>query len=232
MITHDPPKSIGKPVASLVRRPDGEERVKMRPPMIPIADDIWNDAFSEAADSLAVSIVRRGGHGQKFEDVKTDVMGHVDKNAMAVWLAQKMVQRLAAIIGDELEIDLDLQVDQVETAASGTISAIYLTTGLGDAATIFNCNAAVSLTGEVETLRDRTGALRPAEWGLLFYRLVGFLDVVRTKDEDIYLSIFAEMRRSGLVREAMVRCLDQQRLKKTLFGDFPLSMDRGGRTLH
>lgn len=231
MTIRDPSKSIEKPVASLVRRPDGEERVKMRPPMIPIADDIWNDAFNEAADSLALSIVRRGGH-RKLEDVTTDVIAHVDKNAMAVWLAQKMVQRLAAIIGDELEIDLDLQVDQVETAASGTISAIYLTTGLGDAATIFNCNAAVSLTGEVETLRDRTGALRPAEWGLLFYRLVGFLDVVRTKDEDIYLSIFAEMRRSGLVREAMVRCLDQQRLKKTLFGDFPLSMDRGGRTLH
>jgi hypothetical protein len=138
-----------------------------------------------------------------------------------------MLHRLAAMIGEELEIDLDLQVDEVETTASGSISTIDLTTSLGDAATIFNCNAAVSLTGELEALRNHTAALRPAEWGLLLYRLIGFLDVARAKEEDIYLSIFRELQKRDLIREAMVRGLDQQRLKKTLYGDFPLSMDEG-----
>lgn len=232
MTTDDSSKSIEKPLASLVRRPDGEERVKMRPPIVPIAEDVWSGAFNEAADSLASSIVSRGGHGRQFEDVRTIVIANVDKKAMAAWLAKKMIQRLAAVIGDELEIDLDLQVDEVETTEFGSITAIDLSTGLGDAATIFNCNAAVSLTGEVETLRDRTGTLRPAEWGLLFFHLVGFLDVVRTKDEDIYLNIFVEMQKNGLVREATINSLDQQGVKKALYSDFPLSVDQGGHTLH
>lgn len=151
---------------------------------------------------------------------------------MVVRLAQDMIRRLTSMIGDELEIDLDLQVDHVETTASGSISAIDLSTSVRGAETIFNCNAVTSLTGEVEKLRDHTGALRPAEWGLLLHRLTGFLDVVRNGQNDIFRSIFLEMRKRGAIRQAMVRCLDQQHLKKVLFGDVPVSMDVGKHSLH
>lgn len=231
-MSHDPKKCIEKPLAALVQRPDGEERVRMLPPMVAIADDVWNEAIDEAVDSLASFLVRRGSHDQPFEDVKANVVAHLDKSVMAAWLAKEMLHRLAAMIGEELEIDLDLQVDQVETTASGSISAIDLPTSLGDAATIFNCNAAVSLTGELEALRNQTAALQPAEWGLLLYRLIGFLDAVRTKEEDIYLSIFRELQKKDLIREAMVRSLDQWGLTNVVFGQFPPSTNEGSHSLH
>lgn len=66
MTSHQSPRSIAKPVAALVRRSDGEERVKIRPPILPIDDHVWNDAFDEAAGSLASAIISSGGHGQQF----------------------------------------------------------------------------------------------------------------------------------------------------------------------
>jgi len=200
-------------------------------PIVTIPDDVWNEAFDEAADGLIDYLVRRGGHGRQPGDVKACILFHLDKVVMMTWLGKQMISKLTQDVADEFEVDLELQVEKAELTDAGTLKAIVLTSSLHDAKMIFNCNAFLDPARRFEKLRDRTGSLRQAEWGLLLDRFLGFLDAARTR-EDVFRDAFRQLRTKGVIHEAMVHGLDQEGLQHALYGNFPLSMDEGIHSIH
>ncbi|MBR1281313.1 hypothetical protein JQ597_04590 [Bradyrhizobium sp. AUGA SZCCT0177] len=231
-MSYDHSICIEKPEVALVKRADGEERVGIVLPIVSIPEGTWNKALDAAASEIADYLVQRGDHGRQFDGVKALVLLHHDRGTTSSWLARQMISRLNQQIRDEFEIDLDLQVENVKLSASGSFEMLVLTSRLQDAATIFNCNASIDPTKNIETLRNRTATLGQAEWGLLLDRLIRLLDLAREAEQDIYLAIFLKLERDGLVREAMLHGLDQKGLKLALYGHTPLNVDGSGFSVH
>ena len=229
---YDPSKCIRRPEAALVRGSDGDERVEFLLPIVEISEKAWASAFDAAAGDMASQLLRRGGHGRALDELRTNLLAHLDRSEMATWLGQEFVRRLARDISAHLKLTLDLRGERVDASPSGLMAILMLTMRLTDAATVFNCVASVDSAGRIEHLRDRTASLRHFEWGLLLHLFIGCIHVVSGKKGNVYSRLFRELRKDGAVREAMTRGLDQKGLKAALYGDCPLDMDVGRRSVH
>jgi hypothetical protein len=230
--TQDQSHCIQHPAAAIVRDESGEQRVEIvLLAGCPADEKAWDAAFTAAVKSLAKEIVARGDHGRSQKELQGDIVAHLDRDAMAASLGRGYLVMLTREIKTHLEIDLDIRLGRVDTSRSGFIKVLFLTVRLCDAATVFNCMASIS-HGDLEQLRNRTGAMRNWEWGLLLYNFIGCIDRVCRKRTRVIARLSKELcSDKEIFRNSLIDGLDQRALKSAIYGPFA-KLDRLTGTLH
>jgi hypothetical protein len=87
-------QSISRPAASLVRTPDGEDRVVVFLPVATVKS--WIRAFDEVVAALSLNALRLGGHGRDLEFIRARILARLDRATMSNRLAKELTPTLAA----------------------------------------------------------------------------------------------------------------------------------------